>query len=73
MTQTLIDNAQAQDYNKFNKETKEILSKKVSIKLKDIGYFKRLDSAMNVTQDDSQQTLSTFITKSEKKSKADIE
>lgn len=54
-TKDLIKHAIERKFTEFDAKTKEILSVKVAQKLAEKGYFKRLDQAKGIFEDNSNQ------------------
>ncbi len=63
----LIQQAQDKKYTDFEAATKDILGQKVAQKLKDNGYFDRLDTAKGINEAEEKGTYKEFMTMKLKK------
>ena len=52
--ESLVQNAEQREYSDFKETAKEALLKKVSEKLKETGYFKKLDNAKGIFEADDE-------------------
>ena len=62
-SQDLVQQAQDKKYVDFDKTTKDILAQKVAQKLDQDGYFKKLDQARGISEEDKEKKENPFAKK----------